>query len=1333
MEKSFYYGDKSAWFTGIVEDVNDPLQAGRVRVRVYGLHSFDNSVLPTSDLPWAMISLPATESGVSGVGRSPTGITAGSKVHGKFLDPETKQQPLIEGVLARISRKTEAQRDTRPGDESPRLRGSSNAERAFAFFLSADYSEDQSAALVAVLTTKSGVNLDSTRTGGIVGWTGDRLSRQREHAASLGLEHTSLEAQLLFVQRELETDFVSTNRDLVNAQTTDDAVDVLTRSYISVSVPTAKTSAQQVKNSYGSSEGDKGSYTASTLTPVKKGSVISSEEQLLAYLQDCTRNINELIVHHTDTFEDMKTTVLDVDDWHKAGGFSEIGYHFLILRNGDLQVGRLISQQGEHSRGRNSSSIGIAFVGGRVGDSSAKPPSTERSASTFRGEQWKQFDTFLRVFLGAFPKSNVVGHNDTDPSRRTDPEFDVEAYVENRFAHDNEASTPTVTAPSTGVPSSPVSDSVVTSSPPSSEPELVDPSESESVVVVEQGGTTQIPSVPGVTIDLTPYLTIASAAALYLQNINNESFLNLSDVQNTTYSNGQGPVWNSTNSRFEPGGGSGFAFTDTTATSTTSDFIAFYDTNDSNARKKTTIANLISDNAIATATSTTAFTNKSGNISQWTNDSGYITSTLTQEQVEDFAGALVATGGTKTGIAITYDDVNGDMDFIVSLAPFSTSDLSEGSNLYYTTARANTDIDARVTKTFVDALNVDADTLDGIDSANLARTDIAETFTSDVHLSAGQLTIGHTSPTTDYAIDIQNSGFSRIRAETTGASTILIDAVSAHTATDQSLSAIRSFWGANQVTQIRSSSGDDTTNKDDGYITFHTAESGTLTEQMRIEQNGDVSMQSDLHVTSGQVAIGHTSPTSGYQIDVQDATRVQARYETNNVNATLIDYISNPTAADAVLTALRFYWGANQVAQVRATAGDDNTNDDDGYLTFHTAEGGTLTEQMRIEQDGNISMQNNLYLPSGGMTIGHSTLTSGYHLDINNTDSRVRIESSGDSTTRMDFYSNRTATDTAIGNFVFYWDGTNIARIRASAGDDTTNKDDGYLTFATAEGGTLSERMRIEQDGVISMPAGGQLAIGHATPQSGHLLDIYNASAGPTASINTENFTNFFDFRANRTATDNTIGIMRWYWDGTQVAQIRGSAGADTTNKDDGYLAFYTAEGGTNTERMRIEQDGGVVVGSPTGSSNGAGTINAQAVYDDNSLLSCYVFDQYIDDSLDIQKWDDRVPDRVIVHKEQDDDGEIVSTEKEIIVRKHNDARKFMSRMGTEYDPLTLDGYAKHWKEKRHLTSMPNEDKYDIEKGMASGSWIQRMVESLEIQAILIEQLNQKVKRLEVR
>ncbi|MDA9002737.1 tail fiber domain-containing protein [bacterium] len=64
---------------------------------------------------------------------------------------------------------------------------------------------------------------------------------------------------------------------------------------------------------------------------------------------------------------------------------------------------------------------------------------------------------------------------------------------------------------------------------------------------------------------------------------------------------------------------------------------------------------------------------------------------------------------------------------------FTLDGVAEGaSELYFTTARANSAIDARVTKALVDALNVDADTLDGVDILNIARTDVAETFAANV-------------------------------------------------------------------------------------------------------------------------------------------------------------------------------------------------------------------------------------------------------------------------------------------------------------------------------------------------------------------------------------------------------------------------------------------------------------------------------------------------------------------------------------------------------------------------------------------------------------------------
>ena len=87
------------WFTGLVEDRNDPLKAGRVRVRLLGHHTSDKTILPTEDLPWALVMLPITASGVSGIGQSATGLLEGSWVFGFFRDNPRNQEPVILGSL----------------------------------------------------------------------------------------------------------------------------------------------------------------------------------------------------------------------------------------------------------------------------------------------------------------------------------------------------------------------------------------------------------------------------------------------------------------------------------------------------------------------------------------------------------------------------------------------------------------------------------------------------------------------------------------------------------------------------------------------------------------------------------------------------------------------------------------------------------------------------------------------------------------------------------------------------------------------------------------------------------------------------------------------------------------------------------------------------------------------------------------------------------------------------------------------------------------------------------------------------------------------------------
>ena len=72
----------------------------------------------------------------------------------------------------------------------------------------------------------------------------------------------------------------------------------------------------------------------------------------------------DVIIHCTATKEGQAVTVADVTKWHKARGFSTIGYHYLTGLNGEIWTGRNIEQPGAHTEGHNSNSIGVCYVGG---------------------------------------------------------------------------------------------------------------------------------------------------------------------------------------------------------------------------------------------------------------------------------------------------------------------------------------------------------------------------------------------------------------------------------------------------------------------------------------------------------------------------------------------------------------------------------------------------------------------------------------------------------------------------------------------------------------------------------------------------------------------------------------------------------------------------------------------------------------------------------------------------------------------------------------------------------------------------------------------------------
>ena len=82
------------------------------------------------------------------------------------------------------------------------------------------------------------------------------------------------------------------------------------------------------------------------------------------------RKIAKKILHCADTRVNQNFSINDVREWHIQRGFSDVGYHFYIRLNGDIETGRTVETIGAHCKGENEDSIGICFEGGKNEDGS---------------------------------------------------------------------------------------------------------------------------------------------------------------------------------------------------------------------------------------------------------------------------------------------------------------------------------------------------------------------------------------------------------------------------------------------------------------------------------------------------------------------------------------------------------------------------------------------------------------------------------------------------------------------------------------------------------------------------------------------------------------------------------------------------------------------------------------------------------------------------------------------------------------------------------------------------------------------------------------------------
>ncbi len=133
-------------------------------------------------------------------------------------------------------------------------------------------------------------------------------------------------------------------------------------------------------------------------------------------LQKSKRSINEIIVHCSATKEGKDFTVADITNWHKQRGFTTIGYHYVIYRDGSIHKGRDINVSGAHCVGHNSHSIGVCYIGG-CSAMSGTPKDTRTP------EQKASLLKLLKELRTLYPMAKIRGHRDF--ANKACPSFDA--------------------------------------------------------------------------------------------------------------------------------------------------------------------------------------------------------------------------------------------------------------------------------------------------------------------------------------------------------------------------------------------------------------------------------------------------------------------------------------------------------------------------------------------------------------------------------------------------------------------------------------------------------------------------------------------------------------------------------------------------------------------------------------------------------------------------------------------------------------------------------------------------------------------------------------------
>lgn len=130
------------------------------------------------------------------------------------------------------------------------------------------------------------------------------------------------------------------------------------------------------------------------------------------------RRISSIILHCSATWSKQDIGAKEIRKAHLANGWADIGYHYVIRRDGTIEKGRPLEKAGAHCSGYNANSIGICVVGGG-------PYGEDKY---FTKAQFDSLAKLINDLRAEFPDTIIMGHNELNKNKAC-PVFSVPKFL----------------------------------------------------------------------------------------------------------------------------------------------------------------------------------------------------------------------------------------------------------------------------------------------------------------------------------------------------------------------------------------------------------------------------------------------------------------------------------------------------------------------------------------------------------------------------------------------------------------------------------------------------------------------------------------------------------------------------------------------------------------------------------------------------------------------------------------------------------------------------------------------------------------------------------------